>query len=127
MIKGRNLDKQLLTVCNRTVFDLSGSAATEIVLYHKNKEIVIHKIWIQYIELTSADAGVKISIGSHADDDAYFAATSEVSKAAYYSKEYLTGDMTLATIPQDTPVVVKNAGSKTGAGTAVIGFSYTLN
>ncbi len=127
MIKGSDLDKELLTVCNTTVFDLSGSAATEIVLYHKNKEIEIHKVWIKYIEATSADAGVKLSIGNFTTDDAYFAATSEVSKDALYSKEYDTGSMTLTTIPRDTEVVLKNAGSKVGTGTAIISFSYTLN
>lgn len=127
MIKGIDLDKELLTVCNKTVFDLSGSAATEIVLYNKNNEITIHKIWVQYIEATSADTGIAISIGSHADDDAYFTATSEVSKDAYDSKEYTTGDMTLSIVPKDTPIVIKNAGGKVGTGTAVVSFSYTLN
>ena len=127
MIKGKNLDKELLTVCNRTVFDLSGSAATEIVLYHKNSEILIHKVWIQYIEASSADAGIKLSIGSHAADDAYFSATSEVSKDAYYSKEYNSGDLTLAKVPKDTPVVIKSAGGKTSTGTVVISFAYTLS
>lgn len=127
MIRGNDIDKEVLTVCNRTVFDLSGSAATEIVLYHKNKEVVIHKVWIQYIEATSADAGVAISIGSHADDDAYFEATSEVSKSAYDSTEYDSGSMTLQIVPKDTPIVIKSAGGKSGTGTAVISFSYTLN
>lgn len=127
MIKGSDIDKEVLTVCNATVFDLSGSAQTEIVLYHKNKEIEIHKVWIKYIEATSSDAGVKLSIGNFADDDAYFAGTSEVSKSALYSKEYETGSMTLAVIPRDTEVVIKNAGGKVGTGTAILSFSYTLN
>jgi len=35
--------------------------------------------------------------------------------------------MTLAKIPKDTPVIIYNAGSKVGTGTAVVSFSYTLN
>ena len=122
----RETDKEILTQCNRTVFDLSGSAATEIVLYNKNHEVHIHKVWVQYIEATSADTGVALSIGSHADDDAYFTATSEVSKDAYDSKEYVTGDITLAIVPKDTPIVIKSAGGKSGAGTAIVSFCYTI-
>ncbi len=127
MIEGKNLDRELLTVCNRTVFDLSGSAATEIVLYHKNREIKIQKVWIKYIEATSADAGVKLSIGNSSDDDAYFSTTSATSQSALSSSEFTSGDMTLATIPADTEVIIKSAGGKTGTGTAIISFSYTLN
>jgi len=127
MIQGNDLDKELLTVCNRTVFDLSGSSAEEIVLFNKNNEITINKVWIQYIEATSADAGVTISIGSPADDDAYFSATSEVSKDAYYTKEYTVGDLTLKLVPKNTPIIIKNAGSKSGTGTAVVSIAYTVN
>lgn len=127
MIRGNDLEKELLTTCNRTLFDLSGSAAEEIVLYHKNREVLIHKVWVKYIEGSSSDAGVKLSIGDSSDDDAYFAATSEISKAAGYSAEYDTGSITLAKVPKDTPIIIKNAGGKTGAGTCVVGFSYTLN
>ena len=126
MIKGRNLDKELLSVGNTAVFDLSGSAATETVLYNKNHEIHIHKIWIKYVEATSADTGVVITIGDTADADEFFTATSEVSKDALYSKEYGNGDLVLATVPKDTPVIVAHAGGKTGTGTAYIYFSYTL-
>jgi len=127
MIRGTDLDKELLTVCNKTLFDLSGSAAEEIVLYNKNHEILIHKVWVKYIEVTSADAGIALNIGNDATAAAYWTATSEVSKTALDSTEYLTGDMTLAKIPKDTPIIVAHAGGKSGTGTAVIGFSYTLN
>ena len=122
----KETDKELLTQCNRTVFDLSGSAATEIVLYNKNHEIHIHKVWVQYIEATSADTGIQLNIGSHADDAAYWEATSEVSQDAYYSKEYVTGDMTLAIVPKDTPIVIKSDGGKSGTGTAIVSFCYTI-
>ena len=127
MIKGNDCDKELFTCVNRTVFDLSGSAAEECVLYHKNVEVLIHKVWVQYIEATSSDAGIKLSIGSPADDDAYWLDTSDVSKSAYDTVEYLTGDMTLAKVPANTPIIIKSAGSKSGAGTCYIGFAYTLN
>lgn len=127
MIKSSDLGKEVLTVCNTTVFDLSGSAASEIVLYNKNKEIEIHKVWIKYIEATSANTGVAVTIGDSADTDEFFTATSEVSKDALYSKEYTTGDMVLALVPKDTPVYVAHVGSKSGTGTCVVGFAYTLN
>jgi len=126
MIRGRNLDKELLTVCNTTVFDLSGSAASEIVLYNKNHEIKIEKVWIKYIEATSADTGVVITIGDSADADEFFTATSEVSKDALYSKEYTEGSMVLSIVPKDTPVYLAHVGGKSGSGTAVVGISYTL-
>jgi len=126
MIKGRNIDKELMTVCNTTVFDLSGSAATEIVLYNKNHNIEINKVWIKYIEATSADAGVAITIGDSADTDEFFTATSEVSKDALYSKEYTEGSMVLSTVPKDTPVYIAHVGGKAGTGTVVVSFSYTI-
>ncbi len=126
-IKGSDLGKEVLTACNRTVFDLSGSAASEIVLYHKNKEILIHKVWIKYIEATSADAGVVITIGDSADADEFFTATSEVSKTALDSVEYEVGSMVLSTVPRDTPIYIAHAGGKSGDGTAIVGFSYTYN
>lgn len=128
MIKGNDLDKELLTVCNTTVFDLSNSGAqSEIVLYNKNYEILIHKIWVKYVEATSADAGIHLSIGNTGTDNAYWEATSEISKDAGSSTEYLTGNMTLNKVPRDTPILIYNAGSKTGLGTAIVGFSYTIN
>ena len=126
-IKGSDLGKEVLTVCNTTLFDLSGSAAEEIVLYHKNKEIVIHKVWIKYIEVTSADAGVAINIGNDTTAAAYFTVISEVSKTALDSTEYGTGDMTLAIVPKDTPIIIAHAGGKTGTGTCVVGIAYSLN
>ena len=124
-IKGNKLGKEVLTVVTKSAMDLSGSAATEILLFDKNSEITIHKIWVHYSEASSADAGVTISLGSLADDDAFFSATSEVSKDAYYTKEYLTGDMTLVTVPKDTPLVVKSAGGKSGTGEVIISIAYS--
>ena len=126
MIKGKNLDRELLTAQNKTVFDLSGAAATETVLFNKNHEIQINKVWVYYEEATSADAGVSLRIGSPTDDDAYWVETSEVSKSAGDCTEYGTGDMVLATVPKSTPIIVKSAGSKTGTGTAYIVIAYTV-
>ena len=125
-IQGSDLNKELLVEFNRTVFDLSGSAQTEVILYNKNYEIQINKIWIKYIEASSADAGVLLKVGTHANDDEFFSATSQASKDAYYSKEYDTGDMILNIVPKDTPVVVYSAGGKSGAGTVHIAIAYSL-
>jgi hypothetical protein len=124
-LKGKNLDKEVLTVVTVSAMDLSGSADTEILLFDKNSEIHIHKVWVHYSEASSADAGVTISLGSLADDDAYFAATSEVNKDQYYTKEYVKGDLTLAVVPKNTPLVVKSAGGKTGTGEVIIGIAYS--
>lgn len=124
MIKGKNLDKELMTVSNRTAFDLSGAAAQEMVLYNKNASITINKVWVIYEEATSSDTGVALQIGKTGALTAYWTATSEVSKSAAYSKEYTTG---FTTIPKDTPVLVSSAGSKAGTGTAYIVIAYTVN
>jgi len=125
MIKGKNLDKDLLVTNNKTVFDLSGAAASEMVLFRPQNDVVINSVTILYPEATSSDTGVAIKIGTGADDDAYFTATSEVSKSAGYSKTYGTGDLVLATIPKGTPVYLAHAGSKAGTGTAFVSISYT--
>ena len=127
MIKGSDLGKEVLIAGTKTAFDLSGSAATELVLYHKNKEIVIHKVWVKYIEATSANTGVTIQIGNSTTDNAYVEVTSVVSQDALSSTEYNTGDFTLGIIPRDTEVIISHDGSKSGAGTCYVWFSYTLN
>jgi|TARA_R100001530_G_scaffold133320_1_gene106563 UDP-N-acetylglucosamine transferase subunit ALG13 len=127
MIKGSDLDKEVLIAGNRTVFDLSGSAASEMVLYYKNKEIVLHKVWVKYIEATSADAGVTVQIGNSTTDNAYIEYTSEVSLDALTVVELDQGNFTLGIIPRDTEVVVSHNGGKSGTGTCYVWFSYTLN
>lgn len=126
MIKGRNLDKELLVAGNRTVFDLSGSAASEMVLYNRNHDIQINKVWIKYEEATSADAGVDLNIGTATDDDAYFVKASDASKSAGDSVEYEIGDLVLGLIPKDTPVYVKSDGGKAGDGTCFVYIAYTV-
>ena len=126
MIKGRNLDKELLVAGNRTVFDLSGAAASEMVLYNQKHDIIINKVWVHYEEATSADAGVALTLGSSADNNAYWEITSVISQDALTNTEYDTGSLTLATIPAGTPIYIAHAGSKIGTGTAFVWFSYTV-
>lgn len=124
MIKGSDLDKEILIVMNKTIFDLSEGPSTDLnVLYNKNKEILIHKIWVKYIEATSADAGSLIVIGTAADTDAFATITTEVSKSALYSKEY---DFGTIIVPRDTLVQI-SAGDKTGTGTCYVILAYSYN
>lgn len=123
MIKGSDLDGQILTVMNETVFDLSSSTTDLNYLYNKNKEIVIHKIWIKYIEATSADAGCDILIGTASDTNAFATCTTEVSKDALYSKEYDFGKII---VPRDTLVQVSYT-QKTGTGTCYVILAYNYN
>jgi len=123
---GLDLDKELLVAFNTTVFDLSGSAQSEVILYNKNHEILINKIWVKYVEATSADTGVNFSLGSSGTDNAYFDCTSLVSKDAGSVTEYNTGDLTLSTIPRDTVVMLYNDGGKVGTGTCHIFVAYSV-
>lgn len=126
MIKGRNVDKDLLTTNNVTIFDLSGSAASEMCLFRPKNDVAINSITITYPEATSADAGVVIKVGTASNDDEFFTVTSEVSKAAGYSRTYTPSEMVLATVAKNTPVYVAHAGGKTGTGTAFVSISYTV-
>lgn len=126
MIQGKNIDKQLFTANNITVFDLSATAATEMAFIHPTKDAIINNVYVVWVEASSADAGVALEIGSTDGGAEYFTATSSVSQAAGTVETYSTGDLVLGTIPKGTAVFIGHAGSKAGAGTCYLCFSYTL-
>jgi len=127
MIKGKNLDKQLMKAFNRTVFDLSSSAAYEMALINPESSITINNVYVVWEEASSADAGVAINIGNTTTGAQYFTATSSVSQGAGTVQTFSTGSMVLATVPAGTPVYLNHAGSKSGAGTCFVVISYTIN
>jgi len=127
MIRGKNIDKQVLTAYNRTLFDLSGSAAGEMVLINPTRSITINNIYIVWVEGSSADTGVHIHIGATDGGADYAEITSSVSKTAGDIEAYAQGDMTLNLVPAGTPIWINNAGSKVGAGTCWVAIAYTVN
>ena len=127
MIKGRNIDKQVLTAYNRVVFDLSGAAAGEMVLLNPTRSIKINNVYVVWVEASSADTGIALSVGATSGGTDYFTTTSTVSKAAAAVETYAEGNMTLSTVPAGEPIWVSHAGSKLGAGTCFIVIAYTVN
>jgi len=127
MIKGKNLDKQLMTVSNRTVFDLSGAAAGEMVLLNPTRSITINNVYVIWVEGSSAGTGIAITIGKTSGGAEYFTQTSSISKTAADIETYAQGDMVLNLVPAGTPIWIAHAGSKDGAGTVFVVFSYTVN
>lgn len=126
MIQGKNIDKQLFKAFNRTVFDLSASAAYEMVLINPDKSIYINNIYVCWEETGSSDAGVAINIGKTSSGTEYFTTTSTISKTAGDVEMYDEGDMTLALVPAGTPIYISHGGSKAGAGEVYVSFSYTI-
>lgn len=126
MIKGRNIDKNVFTVKNTTVFDLSGAAAAETVIINPLSDIRINSVSVYYEEATSADAGVAINLGNVASATTYGTFTTEVSKAIGYVKTYEGGELTLDTVTKATPLIIAHAGSKTGTGTCYVVVTYTV-
>jgi hypothetical protein len=125
MIKGKNLDKQMLTAGNRTVFDLSGSAAGEMVLLSPVRDVVITNAYVVWVESSSADTGIVISIGKTDGGTEYLSTTSSISQTAPSVETISSGDFTLTTVPAGTPIWISHAGSKVGAGTCFVVITYT--
>ena len=127
MIRGKNIHKQLFIVGNRTVFDLSEGAATEMCLINPTRSIRINNVYFTWVEASSSGTGIALEIGSTDGGAEYFTATSSVSQDAGVTETYAVGDMVLNLIPAGTPVYFGHAGSKDGAGTGYLTIAYTVN
>lgn len=127
MIKGKNIDKQVFTAFNRTVFDLSDAAAGEMVLLNPTRSITINNIYVLWVEGSSSGTGVAITVGKTSGGTEYFSATSSISKTATTVETYAQGSMTLNLVPAGTPIWIAHAGSKDGAGTCFVTIAYTVN
>ena len=105
-----------------SVFDLSGAAVVEEVLFAAGSDSrEIRSLHIIYIELTSADAGVTVTVGKDADADYFYTGTSLVSQSAYTKV-----DLTLLKTDLEAGAVLtaSHAGGKTGTGTAIFVIEY---
>jgi len=127
MIRGRNLEKTLLTAGNRTVFDLSDSAAGEMVLLNPVKDVTINNAYVVWVEASSADTGVAITIGETSGGTEYLSTTSSVSQDAETVETIPSGDFTLQRVPAGTPIWIAHEGGKVGAGTCFVVITYTVN
>lgn len=87
-----------------------------------DKTMKVAKVDVIYTEGSSADAGNEIRIGKTGDTDYFFAATSEVSKAQWYSKTYVMSDTELkhlVHISAGDHITVGHT-QKTGAGKVIL-------
>lgn len=127
MIQGKNLDKQLMKAYNRTVFDLSSSAANEMILINPDKSVTINNVYVVWEEAGSSDAGITIKIGKTTTGADYFTDTTTISKSAGEVETFDEGDMVLTLVDAGDPIYVSHAGGKSGDGTCFIVISYTIN
>jgi hypothetical protein len=105
------------------VMDLSGAAVVDSLILHTGVALQLLNVYLVYVELTSADAGVTVTVGHETDNDYYFTGTSAVSQAAWTEV-----DLTLLNtdVPAGNTVVCGTAGGKTGTGTVLIAVEYAL-
>lgn len=103
--------------------DLSGAAASDVVILHTTRACTLVKAVLLYTEASSADAGVTVEIGKETDADYYYTGTSEVSKAQWYEK-----DVTLlkTDIAAGDTVICGCAGSKVGTGEILVCIEYRI-
>ncbi len=126
MIQGKNIDKNVLSVISGT-FDLSAAATeTEVLLFNTQKDIKINSISLIYMEASSADAGTDINFGNIDAATTYGVTTSEVSKAAGYTKVIDGATLTSNIVLKGKPFIVANVGSKVGTGTVNVSVNYTV-
>jgi len=106
------------------IIDLSGGAVSGIPILHTSRALTLLKAIILYTELSSADAGVTITIGKEASSAYYYTGTSEISKAQWYELDVtlLATDVAVG----DT-VICGCAGGKVGTGEVLIFLEYKVN
>lgn len=126
MIKWRNIDRNLFSVTTKAAFDLSGSASSEYLYFSNHKDIEIQKVDIIYTEASSSDTGVAINIGDLDSATTYGTFTSDVDKSAGDVVEYISEDLTDATVVKGNPLLVAHAGGKTGTGEVLVSITYKV-
>lgn len=105
-------------------FDLSGGNLDE-VLFTPYAAATLLGWRILYTEASSADAGVEVRVGKLTqagvhDDDFYDQETSEINKAAGYSKLMAPGALDQNAIAVGETLTVGCSGGKVGAGEIII-------
>ena len=106
------------------IIDLSGGAVSNVLILHTSRALTLLKAIILYTELSSADAGVTITIGKEASSAYYYTGASEVSQAQWYEKEVTLLQTDVAA--GDT-VICGCAGGKTGTGEILVAIEYKVN
>ena len=106
------------------VIDLSGGAVSNTPILHTSRALTLLKAIILYTELSSADAGVTITIGKESNASYYYTGASEISKGQWYEL-----DVTLlqTDIAAGDTVICGCAGGKVGTGEVLILLEFKVN
>ena len=106
------------------IMDLSGGAVSGVVILHTSRALTLLKAIILYTELSSADAGVTITIGKESSSAYYYTGASEISKALWYEL-----DVTLlqTDVAAGDTVICGTAGGKVGTGEVLLAIEYKVS
>ncbi len=126
MIRGRNIDRDTMSVSMDTPFDLSGAGATSYLYFNAKKGIRINSVSYYYTETSSSDAGKKVDIGIPGSTDEVYSYTSEVSKTAGYTATIDRAALDENIVNAGVPVVLTSEGGKTGDGEIIVSINYTV-
>jgi len=108
----------------QTVLDLSGAAQVEVVQFYSVVALTVTKVVLVYVEASSADAGVAVSVGKNASAAWFYTGNSEISKSLYYSKEVTLAHAALAA---GEYITLSNAGGKVGTGNIQVHIEFTVD
>lgn len=125
--RGAGLHKNLVV---SKIFDLSGSAATDVLLICRC-DVRIQACYVMYVtEATSADAGVLLKLGTVATADAYLSFTSATGQSQNTITDKTSSlPSTLAgkKLAAGSALVASCAGGKVGIGEAILVVEYTID
>lgn len=110
----------------RAILDLAGVAQNDIIIFVVDKAATLLNIRLVYVEASSADAGVIVTVGkanSTADTPAYYyTGASDVSKTLW---SYVDITAPLATDMAEGDVITcSTAGGKVGTGKILVSLAY---
>lgn len=126
MIKGRNIHRDTMSVCSNIPMDLSGTAETSYLFLNTKRDVRINSLNFYYTEESSADTGVSVQIGIPGDTDSVYDYTTEESKSAGYTKTIDRAELSSDTVTAGNPILLTNAGSKSGDGEVIVSINYTV-
>jgi len=104
--------------------DLSGGAVTGIPILHTSRAMTLLAIMLLYIEASSADAGVTVTVGKESDADYYYTGASESSKAQWYENSVA---MLATDLDAGDTIICGCAGGKVGDGEVLVCIEYRVN
>jgi hypothetical protein len=106
------------------VLDLSGAAQVDVPILHPADDCILLHILLLYVEASSNNTGVAVTVGNETDPDYFYIGDSELSKEQWYELDALLFENDLA--GGDT-LVCGHPGGKVGTGEILVCAEYILN